>query len=481
MDSDPSAPANLPNVYDEIAYPSWSFPELHPDRIATPARLFGVPCAPPDACRVLEIACGEGASLIPAALGAPGAHFVGFDLAAEPVARGRALIEALGLSNAELFQGDILDVDLGDRTFDYIAAHGIYSWSPPAVREALMRLIRRRLAPAGVALISYNALPGCLPRQMLRQQLMFAARRGTTATERLALSMQRLRKLAATPPTTPFMSLVVEAATRELETPPEGIAHDVLSGDFNPFHLHEFDADCRAHGLRILTESNPREWRNWCYRPGGPVHEGLDLVDHAQKADFEAARQFRQMLLVRDDVAFDRRPTVERVRNLHAALSAQPVGPGQFEFEGGQFNIADPEMTSVLEGLASRWPATSPVADLHKTPAQLDIISALALGDVLTLSLCPAPVVSPPGARPAANPLARLQAGSGQLKVTSLLLAEVDLETPALGAFVSALDGTRTRDELVRDLEADGYPPVTAAEAVDSMLTGLAQSGLLSA
>ena len=51
----------------EVPALSASFPQCHPDRLATLATLFGMKPAPPEHCRVLEIGCASGGNLIPLA------------------------------------------------------------------------------------------------------------------------------------------------------------------------------------------------------------------------------------------------------------------------------------------------------------------------------------------------------------------------------------------------------------------------------
>jgi SAM-dependent methyltransferase len=50
------------------------------------------------------------------------------------------------------------EIDMID--FDYIVAHGVYSWIAPRFREDMCRFIDRRLKPGGLVYISYNSLPG---------------------------------------------------------------------------------------------------------------------------------------------------------------------------------------------------------------------------------------------------------------------------------------------------------------------------------
>ncbi len=72
-----SSPAPTAITYDELPYKSFAFPQTHPDRLATIARLFGLASAPPARCRVLEIGCASGGNLLPMAVELPDATFVG--------------------------------------------------------------------------------------------------------------------------------------------------------------------------------------------------------------------------------------------------------------------------------------------------------------------------------------------------------------------------------------------------------------------
>src|SRR5689334_11217658 len=128
----------MTNPYDEVLYRGRAFPQTHPDRLATIARLFGM-CPPPvEACRVLELGCGDGGNLIPMAYALPGSEFVGIDLGERGIAAGREMVEAIGVSNVDLRCLGILNAGAQLGRFDYILAHGVYSWVPPAVQEWLL-------------------------------------------------------------------------------------------------------------------------------------------------------------------------------------------------------------------------------------------------------------------------------------------------------------------------------------------------------
>ena len=151
----------LLRAYNDVAYTSHPDFATHPDHLATVATLLGLDVAPVATCRVLELACGDGTNLLPVAAALPNATFVGIDFAARPVARAQRMASDLGLANVRLLQRDLreLPADLG--TFDYVIAHGLYSWVPADVRAHVLPLIARHLAPQGVAFVSCNPAACC--------------------------------------------------------------------------------------------------------------------------------------------------------------------------------------------------------------------------------------------------------------------------------------------------------------------------------
>src|SRR5260370_14025547 len=142
--------------------------------------------APVTDCRVLEIGCGNGANLIPLAYHLPESRFTGIDLAAAPIAAACTMAGELGLSNIDLRVADLRDLGPEVGEFDYIFAHGLYSWIPAEVRDRLLAVGRQPLAPEGVAFVSYNVYPGRYPRQMIREILLYPTRGLEAPAERIA-------------------------------------------------------------------------------------------------------------------------------------------------------------------------------------------------------------------------------------------------------------------------------------------------------
>jgi SAM-dependent methyltransferase len=176
MSTSPSA-SKIANPYDQIAYPGHPYVQTHPDRLATLAYLHGINPASVEHCRVLELGCGDGANLIPMALQLPGSDFLGIDLASLPIRKGRQQMSDLGLANIRLEEADLMDFPFASGPFDYIIAHGLYSWVSPAVQKKIMEIVQTCLAPQGVAYISYNTLPGGHFRMMLREMMQYHVRK----------------------------------------------------------------------------------------------------------------------------------------------------------------------------------------------------------------------------------------------------------------------------------------------------------------
>ena len=71
--------AAAPTAYDIVPYPSASFPQSHPLRLAAMGRLMGIKAPAPSKARVLELGCADGANLLPMAELFPQASFLGID------------------------------------------------------------------------------------------------------------------------------------------------------------------------------------------------------------------------------------------------------------------------------------------------------------------------------------------------------------------------------------------------------------------
>ena len=441
-------------VYDDIRYSSYPYSSTHPGRLATVATLHGL--EPPDAShgRVLEVGCGAGGNLMAMVSATPGLRAVGVDLAAGPIAEGRAAAAAIGLPNIELRQGDVRDLTdgrLGE--FDYIVAHGVYGWIPPDANDALLATMNASLAPGGIAYVSYNVQPGGYFRRMLRDAGLWHARKSATPGERAAKA-QELYQFLAQRRATPDDAY---GAVLERELPPlaDGalyrLVHDDLAEFWEPVWFAEFAEHAARHGLQYVGEADLFYLRSEGL-PGAVDSEVWELADGDRIAyetyvDLLTARHFRRSVLCRAGSKVTVTPAPERAERLHWAARPNAEPP-----EGGL-------LARAFTRLDRHRPRSLSFADL------LDSLRAepAALGEALLEGIrreCLIPHAGPvraaaePGTRPMASRLARWQAARG-VDLTSLVYTTVRMEEPAARRLLTLLDGTRDRDAIRAALRAD--------------------------
>ena len=151
--------SKIEKSYDELTYKSAAFAQSSPYKLEACATLLGINPPPCKNAKVLEIGCSFGGNLIPFAVNNENARVVGIDLSGEQIRRGKEIVKEIGLSNLELIHGDICEFK-SDEKFDYIIAHGVFSWVPDFVKDAILRVVKENLSQNGVAFISYNVYPG---------------------------------------------------------------------------------------------------------------------------------------------------------------------------------------------------------------------------------------------------------------------------------------------------------------------------------
>src|SRR5262245_21443711 len=135
--------------YDAVPYRHGAIPVSHPARIAAIARLHGLNCAPPDHCRVLELGCAEGMNLLPLGERFPLSEFAGVDLSPVQIQTAEAARAASKLGNVRLVAADLREFEPEPNSFDYIIAHGVYSWVEDEVKDRVLSICSSALRPNG--------------------------------------------------------------------------------------------------------------------------------------------------------------------------------------------------------------------------------------------------------------------------------------------------------------------------------------------
>jgi hypothetical protein len=448
---------------------------------------------------VLELGCGDAGNLVPMAVALPGASFVGVDAAPGAIARGQQLVAALGLGNVTLEARAIEELAPAPASFDFVIAHGVYSWVAPAVRDRLLALCRRALADHGVAYVSYNALPGGRLREALRDMLVFHTAELTDPRERIAQARALLRFLVEGSPAGHELGALMRGqAERLLERADASLLHDELAEVNEAVYFHEFAAHAARHDLQYLAEADFFEMQIGA--ASAPAADALlavqDPLRREQYLDFLKGRMFRQTLLCRAEHAIDRTPRPAVVERLAVSTEAQARGergPEGLTFEGptGSTLTTDhPLVIDALERAARSWPAAVWVGDLTgsqgpdaERTALCDALLRSHAANLVALHVHPPGLTTTPGERPQTSALARHQARGGEV-VTNLRHASVRIEDELGRRLVTLLDGTRDRVALAAELRAflveRGEPvPDDLDEGLERSLRGLARLALL--
>ncbi len=530
----PAEVADQPFVYDELPYPGLSFVHTHPGRLALAANLLGLEPPPPENCRVLEMGCGIGANLIPMAEGLPASEFVGVDLSKREIAMGQEAIRETGISNVRLHAMDLSDIDETFGQFDYIISHGVYSWVPPQVREALMRISSERLTPNGIAYISYNTYPGWRSVQGVRETMLYRARGIQDPMERLkaATSFMKLVLRASEEGANHSSSAMdwYEARLKETVDSEDGASaafmlHDELSEVNDPVYFRDFINHATSHGLQYLCEAHLQGLPNYVSRE--TLREiakfATDPIDAEQYIDLIANRMFRMSLLCKEDVAIQRpvRPGPGLLQRLHVFTSAsrdaeqdgdRARGIGRYKASSDAVIAFDhPVSVAAFDYLVALKPKLVSFPELFEAAR-----ARVGAGDsaeererdetVLATNLLRAyehhrelisfwgtspPIAHGPGERPKATAYSRYQSKTGEALLTNLRHERAAV-APHVRTILPLLDGTRTRGELLRELEAwvadgrlspvdpgDGEAPPSLDVLMDELLSSLARMAVL--
>lgn len=249
-------------IYSELGYKSMPFPYTTLATLEAYAALVGVSAPNPKTARVLELGATYGGNIISQALFNPDATFVGIELSQEQVVKGNEVIANAGLTNVSLVQSDIASIGSEIGTFDYIIAHGVYSWVDDGVKDALLRLIDEHLAEDGIAYISYNTYPGWHTMDEVRQLMMFSNRDKTQFNHKekvlhgktigSIVGSQILKYDNLKERNSKFLG----ALRSVMQKDEYYVGHDHLEPNNDPVYFYQFNDHLGAHNLAYLCDAD---------------------------------------------------------------------------------------------------------------------------------------------------------------------------------------------------------------------------------
>ncbi len=470
--------------YDEVPYSKKPYAQSHPDRLAVLATLFGMNPPPINRCRVLELGCGSGANFIPMASSLPESRFLGIELSARQVADGQSTIDALGLKNAEIKQLDILRVTKDIGTFDYVIAHGVYSWVPDVVQAKLLQICHENLSPGGVAYVSYNTYPGWHFRGMIREMARYHTRELSEPSERILQARALLGFLAQSAPADhPYASALKTELEQWRKYSDAELFHEHLEDINQPAYFYEFADRAHRHGLQYLAEADfsAMQPASFPQEVGETLRRiSSDLVRTEQYMDILRNRRFRQTLLCKKEIALDRSLTPQSIVGFNIASAARPRSdqinfhssqPEAFQIPNGvSFTSTNSLVKAAFRLLSEIWPQSISFDDLVKTarsriaeivygkPESSSLDSQTLAAQILKgyaqnfviLRSQKAPFVMEISDRPAVSTLARHQAKIGD-PVTNQL-HESGLVDNFDRHMLQLLDGKNNRNDIVDHL-----------------------------
>ena len=323
--NDPAMPDVIHELYQSRIYPPMSHPSSDPAMSAVVARMAGLDTSPPRSARILEIGCSSGHNLIPLAMRWPQASFTGIDLAESAITEARERAAASGVSNIGFLAVDLMDFEPRNGPFDFIIAHGFFSWVPDAVKSALLDFLNRNLAPSGIATVSFNVECGWKARQPVIAKVR-AIQQAGAGDEMSALALLR----SVTEPDDPEIAIIDDMMAKG----PAILAFDDFAPLNDPWSLENFVRAADHAGLRWLGESDPAENIPAALWEGDlAVLEGLGLgpLEFQMAVDEILQRTFRSGVLCRDDAPMSAGVPLDRVLEFSFRAGSEPTEPAARE------------------------------------------------------------------------------------------------------------------------------------------------------
>ena len=304
--------SKIEKSYDELTYKSAAFAQSSPYKLEACATLLGINPPPCKNAKVLEIGCSFGGNLIPFAVNNENAKVVGIDLSGEQIRRGKEIVKEIGLSNLELIHGDICEFK-SDEKFDYIIVHGVFSWVPDFVKDAILRVVRENLSQNGVVFISYNVYPGWKTKDVVRDLMLLAAKDKENTEEKLKAAKEALivfkEFLLSMDNENYKKKMPIEMLLFWIDTILDKsdfyVAHEFLEDINDPFYFKDFNAMLVKNDLSYLCEctledifvpdlgmSKADSYKNDKFK---------DRIDLEQFMDIANNKVFRQSLIVHSE------------------------------------------------------------------------------------------------------------------------------------------------------------------------------------
>lgn len=354
-----------------------------------------------------DLGCGQGVTAAMLAALHPAGRFHGVDAMAEHIDHGRRLAAEAGIANVSFHAADFAAAaDLELPQFDYITAHGVYSWVGPQVRADMRTFIDRHLKRGGLVYLSYNAMPGRaadLPFQRLVRTI------GETCAgdsrERVVAALKIVDSLVELKAPALVASPMVSALWQQRDRfAPSYLAHEYMGRHWTPLFVTDVRRDMATIGLAPAGSATLVENHD-SFVLGRAAREALAVIDDEDvrelARDFLIDQFFRRDIFIREGRRLDED---EQRRRLCDEAFALMRAAGKVEYAlatpAGRLAFANPAARAIIDSLAAG-------------PCRLGAIverSGATVGDVIanTMVLCASNQIRP--VEPARAPVAAINA-----------------------------------------------------------------------
>lgn len=325
----------------------------------------------PDApISIADIGCGTGYTAAMLAAGNRSAQVLGLDYSPAHIAEARSLAAAAGLTNLHFLEADL--AELGDAEidrlpeFDLITVHGLWSWVADPVREGVLRLLRRRLKPGGLAMIGYNALPGAAGALGLARMARGAMQGAGNSVDGVAAVTKLVERLIAAEamhlPPSGWRRLFTGEAKN---VPPGYVLHEFLTEHWRPAFFADVagamvTARCEFVGSATIDENFPQMTLTPTQRE--LWDEAPDAATRELVKDLCVQRAFRRDVFVR---GLRRVPRDLVVDSLWVASASHAQGEISMVAQAGMAQLPQPLIDAVRVAL---WEGPQTIGALRALP-----------------------------------------------------------------------------------------------------------------
>lgn len=454
--------------YATLPYDARPITQAHPDRLAVIARMFGVTLASPAQSCILDLGCADGSHLLALALEYPNSQCVGIDSSAEQIERGQRAAADLGVKNLSLRVADLGDPMEGE--FDYVTAHGVYSWVDAQAKERLLATVQRCLAPQGVGYLSYESLPAAYPRLAARDLLLpYVQELGSAGMGARFRAIARALAEGVRADQ-PFSAALKAELLRASRADDSAVAHDWCSDHHTAVYFRDFAQQLAQHDLAFVTDTPLlRSGAADLSEPGRRVlaELGRTRVERQQVIDVLADNSYHESLIVRANTVLRTEPDFAAAFAtawFSVLLTAQADANGALQIRnhrGWQVTIGDPTIKAAIIALAQASPGALSLADLSKgfdergrSGLCQGLFDLFAAGFIDVRGDAPRCALQP-GEHPQISVLCRWQS-SHSAKLTDLCHYPVKIQEERARRLIALLDGTRDRTALLADWSSLG-------------------------